>query len=46
MCHTFMIDIQKIEIRYAKNLNAIGHMKTNKAIINNEKKNGKFGARL
>jgi hypothetical protein len=35
MCDTFVSEIQKIKIRYAKKLNVIGLMKTNRSIIIN-----------
>ncbi len=37
MCDTFVTEIQKIKIRYAKKLHVIGLMKTNRHIINNGK---------
>jgi hypothetical protein len=38
MCYTFLSEIQKVKIRYAKKLHVIGLMKTNKPIIINAKK--------
>ena len=38
MCDTFVSEIQKINIRYAKKKHVIGLMKTNRSIIINGKK--------
>jgi len=35
MCDTFVSEIQKIKIRYAKKLRVIGLIKTKKSIMNN-----------
>jgi len=43
MCDTFVSEIQKIKIRYAKKLHVIGLMKTNSCIIiNGESKKAKL----